>query len=70
MRTLREKIDGMLYERTPISKKPDELIKQELQALRDENKMSPDLVFRDPYLLDFLNLKDAYSEKNLKMSTT
>jgi len=66
VKTLRNKINGMLYERTAISKRPDELIKRELQALRDENKLNPDLVFRDPYFLDFLNLKDTYSEKNLE----
>ena len=46
-RTLHKKIDSMLYERTAISKKPEELIKQELARLRDANRMSPDLVFRD-----------------------
>ena len=66
VRTLRKKIDGMLYERTAISKKPEELIKQEIAALRDEDKLTPDLVFRDPYFLDFLGLKDTYSEKNLE----
>lgn len=66
VKTLREKIDGMLYERTAISKKPEKLIKQEIKTLRDEDKLSPDLVFRDPYFLDFLGLKDAYSEKNLE----
>ncbi|WP_257667057.1 PDDEXK nuclease domain-containing protein [Parapedobacter tibetensis] len=66
VKTLRDKINSMLYERTAISKQPDELIKQELQALREENKMSPDLIFRDPYPLDFLNLKDTYSERHLE----
>ena len=28
--------------------------------------MTPDLVFRDPYLLDFLGLEDAYSERDLE----
>lgn len=66
VRTLREKIHGMLYERTAISKKPDKLIKQELKSLRDEDKLTPDFVFRDPYFLDFLGLKDTYSEKDLE----
>ena len=66
VRTLRDKIAGMLYERTVISKKPDKLIKQELKSLRDEDKLTPDLVFRDPYFLDFLGLKDTYSEKDLE----
>ncbi len=66
VRTLRKKIDGMLYERTAISKKPEELAKKELAALREENRLTPDLVFRDPYFLDFLGLKDTYSEKDLE----
>ena len=65
-RTLNEKIDSMLFERTAISKKPDELIKHELNELREENKLSPDLVFRDPYFLNFLGLEDRYSEKSLE----
>ncbi|MEA1900664.1 MAG: PDDEXK nuclease domain-containing protein [Thermodesulfobacteriota bacterium] len=66
VRTLRKKIDGMLYERTAISKKPEELVKKELAALREEDRLTPDLVFRDPYFLDFLGLKDTYSEKDLE----
>jgi predicted nuclease of restriction endonuclease-like (RecB) superfamily len=66
VRTLREKIASMLYERTAISKKPDKLIKQELKSLRDKGKLTPDLVFRDPYVLDFLGLKDTYSEKDFE----
>jgi predicted nuclease of restriction endonuclease-like (RecB) superfamily len=65
-RTLREKINGMLYERTGISRKPDLLARQEIAALRDADRMSPDLVFRDPYLLSFLGLADTYSEKDLE----
>lgn len=64
--TLRSKINSMLFERTALSKKPKELIRQELELLRKENKLSPDLVFRDPYILDFLGLKDTYSEKDLE----
>ena len=65
-RTLEQKIKSMLYERTTISKKPDKLIKQELAALRSEDKLTPDLVFRDPYILDFLGLKDTYAEKDVE----
>ncbi|MBI2838539.1 MAG: DUF1016 domain-containing protein [Acidobacteria bacterium] len=65
-RTLRQKIDGMLYERTALSKKPDQLIREELAALRADDKLTPDLVFQDPYLLDFLGLKDTYSERDLE----
>ena len=66
VRTLRKKIAGMLYERTAISKKPEKLIEKDLAALREEDRLTPDLVFRDPYFLDFLGLKDTYSEKDLE----
>ena len=66
VRTLRKKIDGMLYERTAISKKPEKLIEKDLAALREEDRLTPDLVFRDPYFLDFLGLKDTFSEKDLE----
>ena len=65
-RTLHQKIQSMLFERTALSKKPDELIATELKKLREEDKLSPDLVFRDPYVLDFLGLKDTYAEKDLE----
>jgi len=65
-RTLHAKIQSMLYERTALSKKSEKLIKQELAALRDEDRMTPDLVFRDPYFLDFLGLSDTYSERDLE----
>lgn len=65
-RTLHKKIDSMLFERTALSRKPAKLAEQELRQLRDEDKLSPDLVFRDPYLLDFLGLKDTYAEKDLE----
>lgn len=66
VRTLRERIDSMLFERTAISRKPKETIKRELTALRDEQKLTPDLIFRNPYILDFLGLSDSYSEKDLE----
>ncbi|MFO8073403.1 MAG: PDDEXK nuclease domain-containing protein [Polyangia bacterium] len=66
VRTLRAKIDSMLFERTGISKKPEELARQELSELRAEDRLTPDLVFRDPYVLDFLGLRDTYSERDLE----
>ncbi len=65
-RALQQKIDGMLYERTALSRKPEQLIREELTALRDGDRITPDLVFQDPYLLDFLGLRDTFSEKDLE----
>jgi predicted nuclease of restriction endonuclease-like (RecB) superfamily len=65
-RTLEKKIGGMLFERTALSKKPEKLIREELDALRTKDKLTLDLVFRDPYFLDFLGLKDRYLEKDIE----
>jgi len=64
--TLRKKINGMLYERTALSRKPEKLAALELKQLRQADKLSPDLVFRDPYFLDFLGLKDRFLEKDME----
>jgi predicted nuclease of restriction endonuclease-like (RecB) superfamily len=50
----------MLFERTAIAKKPEDVAEQELKLLRERGELTPDLVFRDPYLLDFLGLTGAY----------
>ena len=65
VRTLRERIDSMLYERTALSKQPNELIKYELENIKNEN-FSKNVVFKDPYFLDFLEINDRYLEKDLE----
>lgn len=65
VRTLRERIDSMLYERTALSKEPDELIKYELDNTKREH-LSKNMIFKDPYLLDFLEINDRYLEKDLE----
>jgi len=66
VRVLRAKMQGLLFERTALSKKPAKLVSSELAKLRLEDRMTPDLVFRDPYFLDFLGISDFYSEKDLE----
>lgn len=68
VRTFQERINSMLYERTAISKKPELTIQNDLELLKNSQQISPDLVFRDPYFLDFLGLKDTYSERDLEES--
>lgn len=65
-RVLQDRINAMMFERTAISRKPEETIKKEIEHLKTESTITPDLVFRDPYFLDFLGLKDTYSEKDLE----
>jgi len=65
VRTLRERIDSMLYERTALSKQPEELIKYELDNIKQE-EFSKNMILKDPYLLDFLEINDRYLEKDLE----
>lgn len=65
VRTLRAKVGGMLFELTALSRKPKKLIREELDTLREQDRFTRDLVFRVPYILDFLGLDDTYSEPDL-----
>lgn len=65
-RTLSQRIDSQLFERTALAKKPDDAIVQELTMLREQGKVNEDLLLKDPYLLDFLELNDSYLEKDLE----
>ncbi len=65
-RTLTERIDSQLFERTALSRQPDQTILQELTTLRASGQFSQDLILKDPYVLDFLELNDSYAEKDLE----
>lgn len=66
VRELQKKIDGMLFERTAISHQPENVIQDSLNKLKEKNELTKELVFRDPYILDFLQLPATYSESNLE----
>lgn len=66
VRRLREKMQGMLYERVGLSKRPDALVREELAALRAGDVVTPDMVFQDPTNLAFLGLADTYREADLE----
>lgn len=66
VRTLRERIASQLYLRTAIARQPENIVKAEIGQLREGGQMTPDLVFRDPYMLDFLGLQQDYSERDLE----
>jgi len=68
VRELTRQLDAQLYERTAISRKSEGAIAQELAALRDSGQLSPDLVFKDSYVLDFLGLAGAHSEATLEQA--
>lgn len=65
-RDLEDKIDGQLYERTAISRRPEDVIKQELKKVHETHAVVPDMVFRSTYFLDILGLPDVFSEEELE----
>lgn len=65
VRVFRERVNSMLYERTVLSKHPAELIKHELAEL-EKGIVKDTMVLKDPYLLDFLDIKDRFLEKDLE----
>jgi predicted nuclease of restriction endonuclease-like (RecB) superfamily len=66
VRLLRDRMNGMLFERTAIAKQPEEVIRQELAQLAQRQPTSPNLFIKDPYFLDFLDLKGGFSERDLE----
>lgn len=66
VRGLRERKKSMLYERTAISKRPEETIRNDIKLLEEKDMMTVDMFYRDPCILDFLGLQDTYSEKDLE----
>jgi len=65
VRQLDRQIGSQFYERTALSKdKAAMLVKG--AAPRSEDAVRPDDAIKDPYVLEFLNLKDEYSESDLE----
>src|SRR5262249_1936917 len=65
-RTLQERMDSQLFERTALSRQPDAMLARELASLRQTGELTPALALKDPYVLDFLGLKDRYLERDLE----
>jgi predicted nuclease of restriction endonuclease-like (RecB) superfamily len=65
-RQLNERIQSMLFERSALSRSPDDVIRDELVKVRYTQKLSPELVLKDPYILDFLGLNDRFLERDLE----
>ena len=66
VRKLKSQIDGMLYERTAISKQPEEFARLEITKLQTEDELTSTMLFKDPYFLDFVGLDSGYSESDLE----
>jgi predicted nuclease of restriction endonuclease-like (RecB) superfamily len=62
-RELEKQVNSLLYERVALSRKPDELL---ATIPTGESDAAARDVFKDPYLLDFLDLADTFSERDLE----
>jgi predicted nuclease of restriction endonuclease-like (RecB) superfamily len=67
VRQLERQIDSQFYERTLMSRKRTTMLTKG-QRSRTEDAVTPADEIKDPYILEFLNLKDEYSENDLEAS--
>jgi predicted nuclease of restriction endonuclease-like (RecB) superfamily len=65
VRQLDRQIGSQFYERTALSKNKAAMLTKGAIAT-PEDAISPDEAVKDPYVLEFLNLKDEYSEAELE----
>jgi predicted nuclease of restriction endonuclease-like (RecB) superfamily len=65
VRQLDRQIDTQFYERTALSRKKAAMLKKG-EKPRPEDTVSPEDEIKDPFVLEFLGLKDEYSESDLE----
>ncbi len=65
MLQLRRQIDSQFYERTALSRNKAAMLRKGAAA-KPEDAVSPEEAIKDPYVLEFLGLKDEYSESDLE----
>ena len=65
VRQLKRQIDTQFYERTALSKNKAGMLQKGREARQDEI-ISPEEELKDPLVLEFLGLKDEYSENDLE----
>ncbi len=65
VRQLDRQIDSQFYERTALSKNKAAML-TEGQIPQPEDAILPEEAIKDPFVLEFLNLKDQYSENELE----
>ena len=65
VRQLDRQISSQFYTRTLLSKNKMKMLTEGVKA-KPEDKVTPEEAVKDPYVLEFLNLKDEYSESELE----
>lgn len=67
IRQLDRQIGSQFYQRTALSRNKVAMLAEGALTLPND-QMQPDEAIKDPYFLEFLNLKDTYSESDLEAS--
>lgn len=67
VRQLDRQIGSQFYERTALSRDKAAMLTKGAVP-RPEDAVTPDDAIKDPYVLEFLNLKDEYSESDLEQA--
>jgi predicted nuclease of restriction endonuclease-like (RecB) superfamily len=65
VRQLDRQISTLFYERTLLSENKAAMLKKGTEAI-PEDAVTPEEEIKDPFVLEFLNLKDEYSENDLE----
>jgi predicted nuclease of restriction endonuclease-like (RecB) superfamily len=65
VRQLDRQINSLFYERTALSKNKAAMLKKGA-LVKPEDILTPEQEIKDPYVLEFLGLKDEYSESELE----
>ena len=69
VRQLDRQINSLFYERTALSRDKAKVLKKGAAAKR-EDTIAPEEEIKDPYILEFLGLKDEYSESEIEEALT
>ncbi len=66
VRELRQAIERKTYERTAIAASASTGLTSALEHTQASGEEAPGLIFKDPYFLDFLDLRQGYQESDLE----
>jgi predicted nuclease of restriction endonuclease-like (RecB) superfamily len=66
VRTLQKQLNSMLYERTVLSKQPEDVIANHLEKFKNSDEITPELIFKEPYFLDFIGMHNYETEEELE----
>ncbi|MBF0340274.1 MAG: DUF1016 family protein [Magnetococcales bacterium] len=65
VRQLDRQINSQFYERTALSRNKTAML-QKAEHAEPDDLLTPEQAIKDPFVLEFLNLKDEYSESDLE----